>query len=146
MENKDVVQLCGGSHHSLALTSQGECLVWGRLDGFQTGLKIDALPDSSVIKDDRGRARILVTPTAIPGVSARYIAAGTDHSIAIGSDGRAWSWGFSANYQTGQGTDDDVEVATVVENTAVRGKMLKSAGAGGQFSIFTEPAVSEGDV
>jgi regulator of chromosome condensation len=108
-------------------------------------LKIDALPDSSIIKDDRGRARILVTPTAVPGICARYVAAGTDHSIAIDNDGRAWTWGFSANYQTGQGTYDDVEVATVVENTAVRGKMLNGAGAGGQFSIFTEPAVSGGD-
>jgi hypothetical protein len=33
-------QICGGSHHSVAIAGDGECLVWGRLDGFQSGLKI----------------------------------------------------------------------------------------------------------
>ncbi|PGH17552.1 hypothetical protein AJ79_01152 [Helicocarpus griseus UAMH5409] len=140
LQGKNVVKVSGGSHHSLALTSDGECLAFGRLDGFQTGLKIDTLPDSAVIRDDRNKPRILVTPTAVPGIDACHVAAGSDHSIAIGKDGRAWSWGFSANYQTGQGTEDDIEVASVVENTAVRGKKLNWGDAGGQFSVFTEVA------
>ncbi|KAL1955386.1 hypothetical protein VTO42DRAFT_8606 [Malbranchea cinnamomea] len=140
LSDKEIVQVCGGSHHSLARTANGECLVWGRLDGFQTGLKIDTLSDDSVIRDDRGRPRILIKPTAVPEIKAAYVAAGADHSITVGEDGRLWSWGFSANYQTGQGTDDDIEVASVVENTAVRGKKLTWAGAGGQFSVFAGPA------
>lgn len=139
LSGKNVTQVCGGSHHSLALTSDGQCLVWGRLDAYQTGLKIDGLPESAVIKDERGRPRILIEPTPIPGINASMVACGSDHSIAIDSDGRAWSWGFSATYQTGQGTQDDIEVATVIENTAIRGKKLNWAGAGGQFSVLTEP-------
>ncbi|EER28305.1 Regulator of chromosome condensation family protein [Coccidioides posadasii C735 delta SOWgp] len=142
LKDKNVIQLCGGSHHSLAVTKDGECLVWGRVDGFQTGLDIKSLPDDAVIKDDRDRARILSVPTAVPGIDAKFVAAGADHSIAIAKDGRAWTWGFSANYQTGQGTDDDIEVATVVDNTAVRGKMLNWAGAGGQYSVLAGPAVT----
>ncbi|EZF30909.1 chromosome condensation regulator [Trichophyton mentagrophytes] len=137
LKDKNVVQICGGSHHTLARTTDGDCLVWGRLDGFQSGLKVDTLSDSAVIKDDRNRARVLFEPTAVPGFKAEYVAAGADHSIAIDNEGRAWTWGFSANYQTGQGTDDDIEVATIVDNTAVRGKKLNTAGAGGQYSIFT---------
>ncbi|KAM5434575.1 hypothetical protein MferCBS31731_006677 [Microsporum ferrugineum] len=137
LKDKNITQICGGSHHSLARTAEGECLVWGRLDGFQSGLKVENLPDSAVIKDDRNRARVLFQPTAVPGFKAEYVAAGADHSIAIDNDGRAWTWGFSANYQTGQGTDDDIEVATIVDNTAVRGKKLNTAGAGGQYSVFT---------
>lgn len=64
------------------------------------------------------------------------VAAGTDNSFAIDKDGRAWSWGFSANYQTGQGTTDDIMTPTVIDNTAVRGKRLVFAGAGGQYSIL----------
>ncbi|KAL2836041.1 regulator of chromosome condensation 1/beta-lactamase-inhibitor protein II [Aspergillus pseudoustus] len=139
LSDKDVTQICGGAHHSLAVTADGQCLVWGRLDGFQTGLKIDSLPDDAVIKDERGRPRILIEPKAVPAIKAKAVAAGSDHSIAIDSEGRPWSWGFSATYQTGQGTQDDVEVATVIENTAVRGKKLNGAGGGGQFSVFTEP-------
>lgn len=52
------------------------------------------------------------------------------------SEGTAYSWGFSTNYQTGQGTIDDIEVPTLIDNTAVRGKKLIAAGAGGQFSIL----------
>jgi regulator of chromosome condensation len=140
LSKKNVTQICGGAHHSLAVTQDGQCLVWGRLDGYQLGLKIDSLPDDAVIKDERDRSRILIEPTAIPGIDAQVVAAGSDHSIAIDTDGRPWSWGFSATYQTGQGTQDDVEVATVIENTAVRGKKLNWAGGGGQFSVFTEPA------
>lgn len=140
LSKKNVTQICGGAHHSLAVTQDGKCLVWGRLDGYQTGLKIDTLSNDAVIKDERGRPRILIEPTVVPGIKAKAVAAGSDHSIAIDNDGRPWSWGFSATYQTGQGTQDDVEVATVIENTAVRGKNLNWAGGGGQFSVFTEPA------
>ncbi|KAK2802957.1 hypothetical protein FQN49_008884, partial [Arthroderma sp. PD_2] len=47
LKEKNVVQVCGGSHHSLARTAEGDCLVWGRLDGFQSGLKVENLPDSA---------------------------------------------------------------------------------------------------
>ncbi|KAF5862816.1 hypothetical protein ETB97_011164 [Aspergillus alliaceus] len=139
LSGKKISQVCGGAHHSIAVSDGEKCLVWGRLDGYQTGLKIDTLSDEAVIKDERGRPRILIEPTPVPGIKASSVAAGSDHSIAIDADGRPWSWGFSATYQTGQGTSDDIEVATIVENTAVRGKKLNWAGAGGQFSVFTEP-------
>ncbi|KAJ9198051.1 hypothetical protein DTO164E3_5307 [Paecilomyces variotii] len=139
LSGKQITQLVGGAHHSLAVTSNGDCLVWGRVDGYQTGLKIDSLPESAVIKDERGRPRILIEPTAVPGIKASVVAAGSDHSLAIDTEGRAWSWGFSATYQTGQGTQDDIEVATIIDNTAVRGKKLNWAGGGGQFSVLTEP-------
>ncbi|KAJ5734203.1 Ran exchange factor Prp20/Pim1 [Penicillium malachiteum] len=140
LSDKNITQVCGGSHHSIARTASGECLVWGRLDGFQSGLKVDALSDDAVIKDERNRPRILIEPTTVPGINAKVVAAASDHSLAIDADGRAWSWGFSATYQTGQGTQDDIEVATIIDNTAVRGKQLNWAGAGGQFSVFTNPA------
>ncbi|PLN81184.1 RCC1/BLIP-II [Aspergillus taichungensis] len=142
LTGKGVVQICGGAHHSLAITRKGQCLVWGRLDGYQIGLKIDAIPNESVIKDERGRPRILVVPTPLPEIKANVVTAGSDHSITIDTSGRPWSWGFSATYQTGQGTQDDIEVATLIENTAVRGKKLNWAGAGGQFSVFTGPATT----
>jgi regulator of chromosome condensation len=74
------------------------------------------------------------------------IAAGTDNTFAITNSGKAYAWGFSGTFQTGLGTDDDVEIPTHVDNTAVRGKKLLVASAGGQFSLlgarFEEPAVN----
>ena len=124
----------GGAHHSIAVTEAGHCLVWGRVDGGQSGLDIDSLPEEDLIRDSKNNPRILAVPTRVPGFEAVYATAGSDHSIAITKDGKAYSWGFSQTYQTGQGQDDEVEVATLIDNTAVRGKQLVWAGAGGQFS------------
>ncbi|KAJ9649517.1 hypothetical protein H2199_000292 [Coniosporium tulheliwenetii] len=135
LSGKGFKMLKGGAHHSVGVTEDGDCLVWGRLDGYQTGLKINELPEESVISHN-GRRRILKVPTKVPGFKAQMATCGTDHTIAITTDGKAYSWGFSANYQTGQGTDDDVEVATLIDNTAVRGKKLVYAGAGGQYSVL----------
>jgi regulator of chromosome condensation len=52
-------------------------------------------------------------------------------------EGEAYSWGFSGTYQTGQGTDEDVPVATLMRSKSIRGKVLNGAGAGGQFGVLT---------
>ena len=67
LENCGVVSIRGGSHHSVAVTQDGDCLVWGRVDGFQTGLALASLPEDALIRDESGRARVLVVPTKIPG-------------------------------------------------------------------------------
>lgn len=130
-----VTQIAGGSHHTVALTEKGEVLVWGRLDGYQLGLELSKIPEENVVKDSHGNPRILKKPMQVPNIDGVFVAAGSDHSIAIAKDGKAYSWGFSTSYQTGLGTDEEVEVATHIGNTAVRGKQLVWAGAGGQFSV-----------
>jgi regulator of chromosome condensation len=145
-KGKDVKMLAGGSHHSLAVTGAGECLAWGRMDGDQIGIDVAQLPitDSDrVVVDERDRPRILLEPTAIPGIVCDFVDAASDTNLAITKDGKAYSWGFNANYQCGQGTDDDIKVATMIDNTAVRDKRLVWAGAGGQYSMFAAYA-SEG--
>ncbi|EXJ90454.1 hypothetical protein A1O1_03556 [Capronia coronata CBS 617.96] len=131
-----VICIQGGAHHTVAVTDKGELLVWGRLDGNQLGLKVSDLPPDDVVRDSAGHPRILTVPTQIPDINAVHAAAGSDHCIAIDKNGKAYSWGFSTTYQTGQGTDEDIEVATLIDNTAVRDKKLVWAGAGGQFSVI----------
>jgi regulator of chromosome condensation len=137
----NIASIKGGSHHNVAVTTSGECLVWGRVDGFQSGQKVENLPTSSILNDSTGRPKILIVPTVVPNIPPVVAATcGSDHAIAITTTGKAYAWGFSANYQTGLGTDDDVEVATLIDNTAVRDKMLNWAGAGGQYSVLTSLA------
>lgn len=126
----------GGAHHTIAVTDNGELLGWGRLDGYQLGLNIASLPRDDVVFDANDQARILRVPTQIPNINAVYCSAGSDHGLAVAADGKAYAWGFSTTYQTGLGTDDDVEVATQIDNTATRGKKLVWAGCGGQFSVL----------
>ncbi len=137
-----VADIDGGEHHSVACTEDGRLFAWGRIDGHQVGLPDTAFTADNAIFDEYGKPRILKAPTAVPGVPASVVqvSAGTDNSFALTRDGKVYSWGFSANYQTGQGTTDDVEVPTLIDNTAVRGKKLVFADAGGQYSILASVA------
>ncbi|EME41901.1 hypothetical protein DOTSEDRAFT_74077 [Dothistroma septosporum NZE10] len=151
LTGKNIISIKGGGHHSLAATESGECLIWGRIDGSQTGIAeedIAKLPADAVIKDEQGRPRILAAPQMVSAIKGEvaHVTTSSDHNIVITKDGKAWSWGFSANYQTGLGTDDDVPVATMIDNTAVREQKLNYATTGGQFSIITSPAATaDGD-
>lgn len=142
LAGKKITCIQGGGHHSIAVTDTGDCLTWGRIDGHQMGIKISDLSDEDTVKDQRGSPRILTVPTKVTAIDGKVVfaTAASDHSIALTEDGRAYSWGFSTNYQTGLGTTDDVEVATHIDNTATRGKKLNFATAGSQFSILTSPA------
>lgn len=134
-----ITHIEGGNHHSIALTSTGECLTWGRLNTYALGLAPQTIPANDMDLDERGQPGILKVATQIPGIHAVHVAAGSDHCIAIARDGRAHSWGFNIRGQAGQGAGDDneeIEVATVIDNTAVRGRTLLWSGAGGQFSVI----------
>ncbi|KAF2133241.1 RCC1/BLIP-II [Dothidotthia symphoricarpi CBS 119687] len=139
LEGKNIETISGGSHHNIAITKDGQVLVWGRCDGSQTGIpasQLDAQEDGEKVLKNNGKPKILIEPTPIP--SLKNIVAGScgpEHTIVVDKDGKAYSWGFSANYQTGQGTDDDIDEPTAIDNTAVRETKLVWAGCGGQYSI-----------
>ena len=147
LSGKGVTSIKGGEHHSAAVDGAGNCLVWGRADGAQLGLDISVLDDNQVIKDENGRTRIVIAPTIVPEIAGRtkMVTAAGDHTLAVTNDGQAWSWGFSALYQTGQGSSEDVERATRIENTATRERQISWAGAGGQYSVLAAPATLDGD-
>ena len=129
----------GGLHHSIGLTQSGECLVWGRTDGFQMGLRMTALAldnPSQVIADSRGRPRILLKPTSLPLPPCVHVSTGSDHCFAVTAEGKAYSWGFNVTYQCGQGTTDDVEVATLMNGKQIRDEKLCWAGGGGQYGML----------
>ncbi|KAK2626192.1 hypothetical protein QTJ16_004454 [Diplocarpon rosae] len=132
----DIKQIVGGAHHSLACTTDGKVLVWGRIDNCESGIELDDLPKDHIFFDESERPRYLIKPAVIPDIQGAYVATGPDTGIAVATDGKAFSWGFSSNYQTGQGTGEDITEATEIDNSAVRGKKLVWAGVGGQFGIL----------
>ncbi|RFN53962.1 hypothetical protein FIE12Z_1709 [Fusarium flagelliforme] len=137
LDDFNITEIDGGEHHSLACSDKGDLLTWGRVDGYQVGFEFDKLSEENAIYDERGNARILFKPTVQPEAKDIVsVAAGTDNNFAIASDGKVYSWGFSSNYQTGQGTIDDIHTPTLIDNTAIRGKKIIGAGAGGQYSVL----------
>ncbi|TVY31960.1 Protein pim1 [Lachnellula subtilissima] len=131
-----IKQIMGGAHHSIAVTTDGKVLVWGSCQNNQSGIDLSTLPANDIYTESNGRVRYISKPSVIPGVDGVAVAAGPDAGAAITSDGKVYTWGFNANYQTGQGPVPDIPVATLVDNTAVRGKKLVFAGLGGQFGVL----------
>ncbi|TPX17776.1 uncharacterized protein E0L32_002877 [Thyridium curvatum] len=143
-----IKMVSGSAHHSAAVAQDGRCLVWGRLDGGQLGVKLSAeqLDDDSLVRrDERGRPRICLRPVTVSQVGqTSYVDCGSGHTVFVGSDGKARSSGFGTMYQLGLGSDDDVETAQLIFNKAVRDRVLTWAGTGGQFSMVAGPAWDTG--
>ncbi|POS85049.1 hypothetical protein EPUL_002874, partial [Erysiphe pulchra] len=123
-------QITGGAHHTIACTETGEVLLWGRIDNNQGGIPVEDMPKENLFFDENNRPRYLTKPTQIPDIVGTWVATGNDTCIVVDTEGKAYSWGFSSNYQTGQGTDEDITKATHIDNTAVRDKKLVFAGVG----------------
>ncbi|KAI0160745.1 regulator of chromosome condensation 1/beta-lactamase-inhibitor protein II [Xylariaceae sp. FL1272] len=140
---KQVISLSGGAHHSAAVTARGQCYVWGRIDVGALGVAFtpEQIQDETHIRcDDRGRPRICLRPTAVPGINATDAACGTDHTIFVDESGAAYSSGFGLLGQLGLVSTDDVEVATMISCKSVKNRKLIRAGAGGNGSIVASAA------
>ncbi|KAI0974987.1 regulator of chromosome condensation 1/beta-lactamase-inhibitor protein II [Xylaria arbuscula] len=137
---KEVTTLAGGAHHSAAVTAGGQCFVWGRIDAGQLGVAFtpEQIQDETHTRcDDRGKPRICLRPTAVPNIKiAVHVACGTDHTIFVDKFGLAYSSGFGFQGQLGLASNDDVEMATLIEGKTVENFVFKRAGAGGNVSIL----------
>ncbi|KAK0733831.1 regulator of chromosome condensation 1/beta-lactamase-inhibitor protein II [Lasiosphaeria miniovina] len=132
-----ITQITGGSFHSLAVTHDSTCLAWGRVYSFATGMKLDSLPEKSVVCDSRGRPSILEHPTAVGGVWASFVAAASEHSVAVTPLRQVYTWGLNIDGQIGQ-RGDEVKTATLLNHSSIHAKKIVWAGAGGQYSMFAE--------
>lgn len=143
LADRPMKMIAGGAHHSVGLTRDGKCLVWGRCDGGQMGFDVAKLakeePDMFLF-DLMRKPRILLEPYELAS-NVDYVAAGTDHSLYIqrGSDGQThvFSWGFNVNYQCGYKSAEDVVMTPreVKLPSDATGKKVW-VGAGGQYSMI----------
>lgn len=147
LEGHNLVQVQGGAHNSIAVTDQGEVLVWGRVDESQGGIDVAKIPQDKLFFEG-GAPKYLKEPVAVPDIHGAMVSTGTDSCLAVDTDGKAYSWGFSENFQTGHGTGRVVEVAQLLDNSAVRDKKIVFCGVGGQFSMLggIPPAEEEDNV
>ncbi|KAI9714622.1 MAG: hypothetical protein M1828_001159 [Chrysothrix sp. TS-e1954] len=146
LAGRTISNVTGGNHHSIALDTDGQLLVWGRCENHALGLDLSALPtdEALVLRSGAGNRPVLVKQArTISTPTFAHAATSSDHVVAAGTDGKAYSWGFSASYQTGQGTDDDVEMVSVIDNTAVRGRTIVASDCGGQFSVIGAVAAGQ---
>ncbi|MFM8880474.1 MAG: YDG domain-containing protein, partial [Verrucomicrobiota bacterium] len=111
--------LAAGRFHSLGLATDGKVYGWGS-NGF------GQLGDGSTENQ--------VEPVWASGMTvvARGIGAGWVHSVALGSDGKAYSWGGNTSGQLGDGTVMERGMAVAVAGLPVS---LSAVVAGGEYSL-----------
>ena len=100
-EDFTYVQVSAGTSHSLAVGSDGNVYAWGSNGDGQLG---------NGTSSDRYTPVRVKTPdrSTYPDLPADFtylqVSAGTDHSLALGSDGNVYAWGYNGNGQLGDGT------------------------------------------
>lgn len=136
----DIKMMSGGARHSIALNTSGELYSFGQLENSALGADWQKYEDDEKMirrGGDLQKPKIVIQPIKVAiEAPCKFIASGPEHNIALTEEGQAYSWGFNTSYNCGQGeTDGDVEMPTLIDNTAVRTQKLVWAGCGGQFSM-----------
>jgi alpha-tubulin suppressor-like RCC1 family protein len=84
--------VAAGIYHSLAIGSDGKLYAWGYNVYGQLG-------------DGSTTQRLSPVQVSLPaGVTPTAVAAGRFHSLAIGSDGKLYAWGYNGIGQLGDGS------------------------------------------
>ncbi|MEV5568956.1 Ig-like domain repeat protein [Spirillospora sp. NPDC052269] len=116
-----VSQVSGGFSHSLALTSDGGALAWGRNTNGQLG---------------DGTTNTSYTPIEVhlpSGVTLTQVSAGYYHNLAVTSDGRVLAWGSNTAGELGD--DSTTQSTTPVEVHLPSGVHVTHVSAGAQYSL-----------
>ncbi|OYT93925.1 MAG: RCC1 repeat-containing protein [Burkholderiales bacterium PBB3] len=112
---QNVIAVQAGKAHSLALTQDGRVFAWGTNFSGQLGVS--------------GSSRSTPTPIEflLPNTRITAIAAASDHSFALDSEGRLWSWGENEYYQLGHRAYARSNEPRYLSNLEAQGKVQSFA-------------------
>jgi alpha-tubulin suppressor-like RCC1 family protein len=108
-----ITAIAAGSQHSLALTSTGAVLAWGRNVFGELGNGTNTNSNTPV-------------PVSAPATSA--ITAGGFHSLAVTSTGAVLAWGDNVSGELGNGTNTNSNTPVPVSAPATSGITAIAAG------------------
>lgn len=128
LSGKKVVAISAGKSHSVALLSTGEVATWGYNFYGQLGDGGNGSKTVPVLVDMTG---------VLTGKSVAVIAAGSDHCLAICSDGTLASWGDNGDGQLGNGTTigSNVPVLVTTGGTFLATRTVTTIAAGASHSL-----------
>eukprot|EP00933_Yihiella_yeosuensis_P006282 TRINITY_DN11097_c1_g1_i2.p1 TRINITY_DN11097_c1_g1~~TRINITY_DN11097_c1_g1_i2.p1 ORF type:complete len:1004 (+),score=188.44 TRINITY_DN11097_c1_g1_i2:113-3124(+) len=122
-----VLEVSCGHGHVIARTESQQCITWGENTCGQLGLGQKSKPTYKPQLLD-------CIPSQVANVSA-----GWAHSIAVGTDGRVYSWGLNSHGQLGLG-DTKTRHAPHLMHSLVRSHEVESAHAARAFTILRTSA------
>ncbi|XP_073698965.1 probable E3 ubiquitin-protein ligase HERC4 [Garra rufa] len=121
LNNRQVIQIACGDHHSMALTNDGQLFVWGENFHGQLGLRKDHPTSPSAQHVE-----------SLSGIPVAQISAGGDHSFVLSLSGVVFGWGKNSAGQLGLGDTTDRHVPTVVNS--LNRKKTVSISCGGEHT------------
>uniref|UniRef100_A0A8C1ZA77 Si:ch73-190m4.1 n=1 Tax=Cyprinus carpio TaxID=7962 RepID=A0A8C1ZA77_CYPCA len=121
LDNRQVIQIACGDHHSMALTKDGQLFVWGDNSHGQLGLKKNhpSSPSAQHVQ-------------SLSGIPLAQISAGGDHSFGLSLSGVVFGWGKNSAGQLGLGDTTDRHVPMVVNS--LHRKKTVSISCGGEHT------------
>ncbi|THH30681.1 hypothetical protein EUX98_g3490 [Antrodiella citrinella] len=128
-----VVQIAGGEHHTLFLTSAGKVYACGRADGGQLGLG----PNDEAF-EDAAFPDMLETPALVTFPDEDdpivHIAAGLRNNLAVSQGGALFCWGSGPQGELGAG-EDEVKTPKAIVRKEGGSWASVVASCGGQHSM-----------
>jgi alpha-tubulin suppressor-like RCC1 family protein len=119
-----IMCLCGAAFGMTA--GRAGVLSWGQDDQGQLGLNRSLFTAEPVIINDTG---------ALAGKQVTRVVDGTDHALALTSDGLLYAWGDNEDGQLGTGNTRAENVPTAIPMTAFAGKTVVGIAAGLDLSL-----------
>jgi|GEM_PF-641641 len=131
LARKSVVALAGGAYHTLALCSDGMLAAWGVNYSGELGTNSTTESNVPMLVDTASK-----DGSALAGKTVVAIAAGSNHSLALCSDGTVAAWGENNFGQLGNNTTIDSRVPSAVSTTGIlAGKRVMAISAGGYHNL-----------
>jgi regulator of chromosome condensation len=128
-----IVQIAGGEHHTLFLTSEGKVYACGRCDGAQLGISEEVAKD-----DSRKNLDFVPEPTLVqfndPEDPIAFISAGTHNNMAISRAGALYAWGEQSQGELGVAKGPTKTPTVVVRKDGGSWKAV-SVACGGQHTL-----------
>uniref|UniRef100_A0A671SJQ4 Probable E3 ubiquitin-protein ligase HERC4 n=1 Tax=Sinocyclocheilus anshuiensis TaxID=1608454 RepID=A0A671SJQ4_9TELE len=120
LDNRQVIQIACGDHHSMALTTDGQLLVWGENSHGQLGLRKDhpGSPSAQHVQ-------------SLSGIPLAQISAGGDHSFVLSLSGVVFGWGKNSAGQLGLRDTTDRHASVV---NSLNRKKTVSISCGGEHT------------
>ena len=114
----EVKAISAQGSHDLALLKSGQVFAWGRNGNGEAG-------------QGTTEPYVIDNAVAVPGVSAKAIAAGLYHSLAVLKNGTVMAWGDNNSGQLGNGTTEETSTPHLIPGLS----KVASVSAGDDFSV-----------